>query len=128
MKNTLLSLISFLSISLNLSVAQANIQNWDASIPMDAKVAVALITSKVEDLTYSDEGNYCGGQSWDHQLVDYYTTEDVNGSLTFFLNVSYNASLTYDFCRTEVVRSCQTTLRIGDDGQIKVGKVVCPQE
>lgn len=127
MKNLLFSVFSFLSISLNLSQAQANIVDWDASIPMDSKVAIALITSKVEDLTYSDEGNYCGGQSANHKLVDYYTTEDVNGNLTFFLNVTYDATLSLDFCRTEVTQQCTSTIRVDDQGTIKVGPVVCPK-
>ena len=127
MKKSIFSFISFFAVTLSLSQAQASINDWDASIPLSSTAAMALITAKVEDLTYSDEGNYCGGQSSDYKLTDYYTTEDVDGALTFFLNVNYNATLTYDYCRTEVVRSCNTTIRISEDGQIKVGAVVCPE-
>ncbi len=125
MKKLLLSVFSFLSLSLTVSQAKASIVDWDSSIPMDSKIAVMLITSKVEELTYSDEGDYCGGQSSQHRLVDYFTTEDVNGNLTFFLKVTYQATLSLDFCRSEVVKNCESTIRVDDQGQIKVGQVIC---
>lgn len=128
MKKHLFAILGFVSLSLSISVsAQASIADWDQSIPLDSSMAVAVITAKVQDLTYADEGDYCGGHSWDHQLVDYYTTEDIDGSLTYFLTVVYKASLSLDFCRSEVVKDCSTTFQINEDGSMKAGEVICAE-
>lgn len=113
------------SVVLLSNTSFAAILDWDESIPLKPNVAAQLISEKVAELTYADEGNYCGGQSWSHHLVDYYTTEDIHGALTFYLKVNFTATLSYDYCKSETVSDCSITIKVLDDKTVNLGRLTC---
>lgn len=123
-------LLAFAIIAVNLfgqiSFAANHIEGWDETIPVSAEVTSTAIETKVADFTFADEGNYIGGQAWDFKLVDYFTYEDHDGSLTYNIRVQYRASMTLDYGRTETTRICNTLVIIDPTLKVKLGAVDCP--
>lgn len=108
------------------SIAANPIDGWDETIPVSAELTSTEIETKVADLTFEDEGNYVGGQAWNFKLVDYFTYEDHDGSLTYNIRVQYRASMSLDYGRTETTRICESLIVIDPQLKMNVGAVECP--
>lgn len=122
----LLFAITAVNLFGQVSFAASQIDGWEESIPVSEELTSTEIETKVADLTFADEGNYVGGQAWNFKLVDYFTYEDHDGSLTYNVRVQYHASMSLDYGRTETTRICQTLVTIDPALKMNVGAVECP--
>jgi hypothetical protein len=123
-RNILLTFAITLAVSS--AAANQNIEGWHDALPISAIKASAEIETKVADYTYADEGEYVGGQAWDFKLVDFYSTQDDRGEVTFKIRVQYRASMTFDYGRTETTRVCASNIHVNSELQMLVGAVECP--